>query len=249
MADNFQNKYHLATTVNQLQAQKLSQQVFIGPLNTLAQHQFISTNNIRYVIGILPCHKCCYYLKDFEPNQFTCINVDPDFNVQRLTEFEGECLMRFNTKFTPNLEVLTDHKINNSIVTNLDIQKILQEFILIMNCIKQKDPQAGVLLFSLNGNDNLLSLFTCAYVQDSLNCDSSSAYGYLKSIRPSIKEIERGSGYANELLKFEINNKAKKLQLENSQNTIRVKSKRSVTDCDDHLEVEMEYPRSFKRSF
>lgn len=245
--DNFANRYHLATTVNQLQAQKLSQQVFIGPLNTLAQHEFLSTNNIRYVIGVLACQKCCYYLKDFEPSNFTCINIDPDFNIQKLTDFEGECLMRFNSKFTPNLERLTDNKINNSIITNLDPQKVLRDFIHVMNCIKQKDPQAGVLLFSLNGNDNLLNLFTCAYVQDSLNCGAASAYSYLKSIRPSIKEIERGSGYANELMKFEVANKARKLQEEQIHSAVRVK--RSVTDCDDHLEVEMEYPRTLKRTF
>ncbi|KAH3675117.1 hypothetical protein WICMUC_002773 [Wickerhamomyces mucosus] len=250
LEDQFHNKHTLAHTINQLQPQKLSQQLWIGPLNSIAQREFLLQNNIKYIIGILPCHKCCYYLKDFDQNQFTCISIDPDFDISKLTEIEGHCLMQFNSKFTSNIVNLTNNKISNSIITNLNIQKLLQDYLILINSIRENDSNANILLFSMNGNDNLFSLFTIAFIQDFLNCDIQQSYNYLKSIRPSINEIVKNSGYYNELMKFEINNRARKqFDLNNLNTGNNLKSKRSISDLDDQYDAELESPRIFKKKF
>lgn len=240
----FQNKHLLANTVNQLQPQKLSNSVWLGPLNSVAQQDFLAQNNIRYVIGVLACQKCCYYLKDFSPDQFLCVSVDPYFNVQKLTEDEGEQLMRFNTKFTPNVSTVTQNKITNAVLTNIDFQKVLEDFLTLIHCIQKQDPSAGILMFSLNGNDNMMSTFALSYIQDAHNCDVSASYSYLKSIRPSVKGFDEYGFFANELAKFQINNKARK-QFASSSPT---KTKRGASDIADHEEAELHSPRLIKRT-
>jgi hypothetical protein len=240
---DFQNRHIMANTVNQLQPQKISNNVWIGPLNSVAQHDFLAQNNIKYVVGILACQKCCYYLKDFSQDQFCCVSIDPYFNVQKLTEDEGECLMRFNTKFTPNVSTITDNKISNAVVTNIDFQKVLDDFLFLIHSMQQKDQSAGILMFSLNGNDNMISTFALSYIQDVHNCDVAQSYSYLRSIRPSVKGFDEFGFFANELAKFQLVNKARK------QVTLSpLKMKRGAEDVTDHEEAELHSPRVLKRT-
>lgn len=240
---DFHNKHLLADTVNQLQPQRLSSNVWLGPLNSVAQHEFLAQNNIKYVVGILASQKCCYYLKDFSPEMFCCVSFDPYLNVQKLTEDEGDCLMRFNSKFSPNVSMITDNKITNAVVTNIDFQKILADFIYMIQSIKQKDPGAGVLLFSLNGNDNMISTFALSYIQNTHNCDVAESYSYLKSIRPSVRGFDELGFFANELAKFQMANKAGK-----QFGLTPRKTKRDASDLTEREEAELHSPRVLKRT-
>ncbi|CDR42426.1 CYFA0S09e03334g1_1 [Cyberlindnera fabianii] len=243
MAD-FRNQHALATAVNQLQPQKLSNNVWLGPLNSVAQNDFLSQNNIKFIVGILPSQKCCYYLRDLSSDLFCCVSIDPNFNVQKLTEDEGACLMKFNTKFTPNISTLTENRLSNAVVTNINFQKILNDFLDIMHSAQKMDPQAGILLFSLNGNDNMLSTFALSYIMDQHNCDLTQAFSYLRSIRPSVKDFDELGFYANELVKFSITLKSVKAY----GALPSLKTKRSAADVVDHDDAELESPR-LKRTF
>lgn len=241
--DHFSNKHSLANTINQLHPQKISSNVWLGPLNSVAQYHFLSQNNVKYIFGILPAQKCCYYLKDIPNDKICCISIDPTFNIQKLNEDEANLLMKFNSKFSSNLSILTDNQLSNSVITNINFQRVLDDFLLAIHSIQKKDPQAGILLFSLNGNDNLLSTFALAYIQDSMNCDISASFSYLKSIRSSIKEFDEFGFYANELIKFNISLKSRK-QFGNKPS---LKNKRSVMDITDYEDAELASPRNLKR--
>jgi len=210
MIDQFHSKHALANTLNQLQPQKLSTNIWLGPLNSVAQNDFILSNNIKYIIGIMPSQKCCYYLKDMKNDSSCCVSIDPDFKLHKLTEDEGELIMKFNTNFSSNVSFITNNKLTNSIITNINFQKIIDDFLYLIHSIQEKDSHCGILLFSLNGNDNLLSTFAMSYIMDSHNCDISNAFSYLKSIRPSIMDFDQYGFYSTELSKFQINNRAQK---------------------------------------
>ncbi|ODQ59731.1 hypothetical protein WICANDRAFT_62317 [Wickerhamomyces anomalus NRRL Y-366-8] len=251
MIDQFHSKHALANTLNQLQPQKLSTNVWLGPLNSIAQNDFLSTNNIKYIFGIMPSQKCCYYLKNFTNDSSCCVSIDPNFNTQKLTEDEGELIMNFNTKFSNSVSFVSDKRINNAIITNLDFQKMLEDFLYLIRSIQEKDSQCGILLFSLNGNDNLLSTFAMSYIMDSHNCDVTSGFSYLKSVRPSIIDFDEYGFYASELLKFQMNNRARK-QFGGSNNASTPgsaeKAKRSVADAlDDEDQEYHDNSRSAKR--
>ncbi|ODV72761.1 uncharacterized protein CYBJADRAFT_168297 [Cyberlindnera jadinii NRRL Y-1542] len=242
---DFHNKHLLESTVNQLQPQRLSNNVWLGPLNSVAQSEFLSQNNIKYIFGIMASQKCAYYLKDLSPKQFCCVSIDPHFNIQKLTEDEGECLMRFNTQFTPAVSTISGNTITNAVITSLDFQKMLEDFLLLVHAIQHSDPSGGILLFSLNGNDNLLSTFALSYIQDAHNCDVAQSYSYLKSIRPSVKEFDEYGFFANEVAKFHLNHKARK-QFDTSVSPMR--TKRGACDVTDHEEAERRSPRVLKRT-
>jgi hypothetical protein len=242
--DQFQNKHALANTMNQLQPQKISSNVWVGPLNSVAQHDFLSQNNIKYIFGIMPSHKCCYYLRDLTNDKCCCISIDPNFNINKLTQDEGECLLQFNARFTPHVSLLTENQVTNAVITNINFQRIMEDFLLVLHNIQQKDPSAGILLFSLNGNDNLLSSFVLAYILDTMNCDVPASFSYLRSIRPSVKDFDEMGFYANELVKFYITLKARK---KFSHTSPALKSKRSVMDITDHEDAETSSPRNLKR--
>lgn len=199
----------------------------------------------------MPAQKCCYYLKDFSNDSSCCVSIDPNFNTQKLTEDEGELIMNFNTKFSNSVSYVSDNKITNAIITNLNFQKMLDDFIYLVRSIQEKDSQCGILLFSLNGNDNLLSTFAMSYIMDSHNCDVSSGFSYLKSIRPSIADFDEYGYHASELLKFQMNNKAKKQfggSNDSTPNSCQ-KAKRSVAEVfDDQEEEYYDNSRSFKRT-
>lgn len=242
-ADQFHCKYALESTINQLQPQKISSNVWLGPLNSVAQTQFLNANNIKYIIGILPTQKCCYYLKDCPTNEFCCISIDPNFSLQKLNEDEAALVMDFNTKFTPSVGYLTDNQVTNAIITNISYQKILDDFVVIMKSIQEKDPGCGVLLFSLNGNDNMLSSFALAYIQDAMNSDIDASFQYLKSIRPTVWDYDEMGFFLNELVKYHITSKARR----QFSDLPTLKVKRSAYDLLDCHEVDTEAPRNRKR--
>lgn len=241
---DFQNKFALANFENQLQPSKVSSNVWVGPLNSVAQPEFLTQNNIRYIIGVMPSQKCAYYLKDKSENEVCCLSIDPNFSAQKLTEDEGELIMTFNSKFSRSISTLTDNKITNSVITNINFQKIMDDFLTVIHEIQNKDPSTGILLFSLNGNDNMLASFALAYIQDALNCDVPASFSYLKSIRPSIRDFDEMGFYASELVKFHLSLKAKK----QFGAMPSLKTKRSVLDVTDHDELELDSPRSIKRT-
>lgn len=249
MIDQFHSKHALANTVNQLQPQKLSTNIWLGPLNSVAQNDFLSKNNIKYIFGVMPSQKCCYYLKGFSNENSACVSIDPNFNVQKLTEDEGELIMTFNTKFSPAVSFVTENKISNAIITNINFQKMIDDYLLLIRSIQEKDPQCGILLFSLNGNDNLLSTFALSYIMDSHDCDVANAFSYLRSVRPSATDFDQYGFYAAELLKFQTNNKAKKQFGGNNGTPTSQKVKRSVADVDeDEDEQHYQHTRSVKRT-
>ncbi|CCH40546.1 hypothetical protein BN7_79 [Wickerhamomyces ciferrii] len=248
MMDQFQNKHAMANNISQLQPQKLSSNVWIGPLNSVAQNVFLSQNNIKYIIGIMPSQKCVYYLKSFSNDTSCCVSFDPNFNIQKLTEDEGELIMKFNSKFSNNLSYITDNKLSNSIITNIDFQKMLSDYLTLIHSIQEKDPQCGILLFSLNGNDNVLSTFAMAGIIDQHNCDISSAFSYLRSIRPSVAPIDEFGYYAHELMKFQLNNKALK-QFGGDDGSTPTKIKRDARDAlGEEGDIHHHSPRNVKRT-
>lgn len=247
MTDCFHNKHQLANTINQLQPQQLSKNVWIGPLNSIVQRNVLNQNNIKYIIGVLPSQKCCYYLRDHLTGEFICAAIDPSFNIHKMTEDEGELLMKFNSFFSPKISQLTEKKITNSVITNTNFGKLIDDYLLLINSIILHDPNAGILLFSINGNDNLLISLAMSYIIDSHNCDVQTSFNYIRSIRPSIQDFQADSLYSNELINFQTTNKARKLfgnggSNANSNINSSNKSKRSVE------EAEHSSPRNLKRS-
>ncbi|QLQ81706.1 hypothetical protein HG537_0F04670 [Torulaspora globosa] len=87
MADN---AYYLAHSLEQLKPQRLSGNIFFGPLNTLTQRQFIESENIKLFIGVgLSTRRLAPILNEIplfagKLNDYLVLNFDSEFNPESI---------------------------------------------------------------------------------------------------------------------------------------------------------------------
>ncbi|QLL34096.1 hypothetical protein HG536_0F04220 [Torulaspora globosa] len=80
------NSYYLAHSLEQLKPQRLSGNIFFGPLNTLTQRQFIESENIKLFIGVgLSTRRLAPILNEIPSfagklNDYLVLNFDSEFD-------------------------------------------------------------------------------------------------------------------------------------------------------------------------
>ncbi|EDO15789.1 hypothetical protein Kpol_1040p2 [Vanderwaltozyma polyspora DSM 70294] len=111
---DFQNEFYLADAMELLRPQRLDNNVFFGPLNTLTQVEFLRENNIRFFIGIgvstERLAKICNENAMLRGSMNEVIMINFDSGVvagQRCNSFDSESIttdfQRFNTSQLQNL--------------------------------------------------------------------------------------------------------------------------------------------------
>lgn len=119
---NFKNEYYLSQPIEQSRPQRLDNQTFFGPIDTLNQSDFLQENNIRFFIGVgIPTSRLatiCSQSKMLRDsmNVVTMVNFDPEFVAgQHYNNFEPQNLTsNFQRHNTHQLQQLVSFLVNDN---------------------------------------------------------------------------------------------------------------------------------------
>lgn len=202
------DRCHYDQLVEQIRSQRLDNNVFFGPINSLIQKDFLQLENIRFFItlGLDTCQLSQLWDNgSLRNDDSVVINFDPKFNPSEI-----DTTSRFFYENVENLRKIIANVANDCNNTNQqemkklvknDIESLgtlysgnwgvqmryLLDIAIIFKIASQYDK---ILIVSKNGNDNVLVSFLIA-IQMIQNPQLSAleAFKFIKVQRPSVHEL------------------------------------------------------------
>lgn len=211
-----QNQYALAHTLNQMKAQQLCNSVFFGPLNTLSQYDFLSSNNIKFFISVgIPIERAISYARNIQLENFLICCFDKSFDRNGLSDDTMTTALEFNNKHSSDLKILTDtvskvcgmseRPIQSSLYrpvseyrTNIFTMDGVQKFECFNDLITifKRSNIGNILVFSSNGNDEeLVTLLISHVLKQNPVTNLMEAFSYVKNLRQTIYPLKEDQIY------------------------------------------------------
>ncbi|AET39841.1 uncharacterized protein Ecym_5049 [Eremothecium cymbalariae DBVPG len=210
---SFSSRYAMAKAMDQIKPQKLNNNVFFGPLNSLSQRDFLVENGIKFFISVgIPTGRVVEYVKALPTEEFIAIVVDGSSgatdgeeggDVKRFRETHSARMqgvfrqvsmegMGFGGRCLPQSEVvrqlhrpIAEYQSNIVAGDGIAVLEQFNDFITLF----QQSRLGNILIYSANGNDErLTTLLVSQVLQTNMWSSVLEAFVYVKSLRPSIED-------------------------------------------------------------
>ncbi|KAI5950802.1 hypothetical protein KGF54_003876 [Candida jiufengensis] len=236
--------------------QEICPNIWLGPYSSLINQtspnsSFISNSNVKVIIN---CGSTLNFLDLVEnspkvsiSSDIMILSLDPSFTIIENNELINNFILKFNkilqnyinsfyinssiTNLIHKLPNSTQFQINSPILNGSNIKIQFFKIIRLISIFKLINQSLQILIVSEDGNLNLSTGLIIAYLMDNYKFNFQNSFKFLKTKRPSIKELRLS--YYDDLLIIE---NLKKFYLENvdiKQNCSSQFINKCKRNCDD----------------
>ncbi|KAG7666096.1 uncharacterized protein J8A68_000352 [[Candida] subhashii] len=210
--------------------QEICPSIWLGPYNSLLDHEYMLRNNIKIIINCGSTLKFLDLIENSRDVQISSdvilLSLDPAFDCQH------ELVYKFNRKFNRILQNYLDSfyknnpKASNSmyqlphssidlttpIISGSNLKLQFFNLVRLMSLFKVINLDLQILVVSEDGNKNLSTGLIIAYLMDCYRYNLPNSFRLIQSRRPSIHELN--NNYYEDLLIIE---NLKKFYIENCE--------------------------------
>ncbi|SCU91070.1 LADA_0F07932g1_1 [Lachancea dasiensis] len=225
---SFHNQFAVAACKNQLIPQQLTNDVFFGPLNSLSQHSFLQSHNIKFFIAVgIPTKRVAQYCSGMSAEHSLVVNFDSAFNphtpasasetttTSLYCQTQSKSLALLTAKVSAGMETTYPSR---SLTPQPELDQSLYLPAPTYNCnvvtaqgvdkfkifndlltIFKLSNAGNVLVFSSSGNERDLATVLISHILHTNPSTSlMEALQYIKSLRPSLTQCQPESLFWSE---------------------------------------------------
>lgn len=203
------NRCYYDHVLEQIRSQRLDNNIFFGPINSLIQKDFLEAENIRFFITLeLDARQLAQLWEDglLNSKESVVASFDPNFNCNKIdigTKFfyENEENLREIVNYVMSSDNDSSGQLGLKQLINSDMANLgtiyggnwgdqIRHLLNIALVFKMASHYGKILIVSKNGNDNVLVSFLMAIQMiQNPQVSTSEAFNFIKVQRPSVHEL------------------------------------------------------------